>query len=163
MAAGDYTIKAEQGASFLLFLEYQDDVGVGIPLKYYKSAMQVRRSVEDPDLLLTVTGSTVNLPGGTAWTGALTGPSTPYTEFGLTGGISGSGNIRLDVSAAGATGSTGGILVTIDGDTMAKLPSGKHFYDLEIFGDDSASQSREGITVIKIIKGRFEVEPEVTR
>ena len=154
MAAGEYTIKAEQGASFLLFLEYQDDDGVGISLRDYKSAMQVRRSIEDPDLLLTVTGSTVNLPGGTAWTGSLTGPSTSYIEFGSTGGVSGAGDIRMDVSSAGATGSTGGILVTIDGDTMATIPSGRHFYDLEIFG---------GVTVTKILRGRFEVDPEVTR
>jgi len=154
MAAGDYTIKAEQGASFLLYLQYQDDNGDGISLVDYQSAMQVRRSVEDDQLLLTVTGSTVNMPGGTAWTGSLTGPSTAYTEFAATGGVAGSGDIKLDVSSSGGTGTTGGILVTIDGDTMKSVPSGSHFYDLEIYS---------GVTVTKILRGRFDVEPEVTR
>ena len=153
MAAGEYTIRAEQGASFLLFLEYQDDSGGGISLKTYKSAMQVRRSIDDPDMVLHVTGSTVDQTSGNVHTGSLTGGGLTG-EFGKTGGVSGTGQIKLDVSAAGATGTTGGILVTIDGDTMANTPSGDHFYDLEI---------SSGVTINKILRGRFEITPEVTR
>ena len=153
MAAGEYTIRAEQGASFLLFLEYQSDGGTGIALDAYKAAMQVRRSVDDPDMVFHVTGSTVDQSSGNVYTGSLTGGGLTG-EFSAGSGVAGTGQIKLNVSAAGATGTTGGILVTIDGDTMAKAPYGDHFYDLEI---------SSGVTVNKILRGRFEVTPEVTR
>ncbi len=151
--AGIYDITTEQGASFTFHITYQDSDGAGLTLDKYKGAMQVRRSTEDPDLILWVTGSTASLTAGTPHSGSVTGGGSTG-EFGYTQGVSGTGNINMDVSLSGATGTTGGILVTIDSGTMANVPSGKHFYDLEIFS---------GNTVTKLVKGRFEVEPEVTR
>ncbi len=151
--AGVYDITTEQGASFTLHLTYQDSDSNGFTLDDYKATMQVRRSPEDPDLLLWITGSTASLTAGTPHTGSLTGGGSTG-EFGSTQGVSGTGNINLDVSSGGATGTTGGILVTIDSNTMANVPSGRHFYDLEIYA---------GTSVTKLVKGRFEVEAEVTR
>ena len=74
--------------------------------------------------------------------------------FGPTGGTSSGGYIKMSVGPSGSTGYTGGILISFDADTMAAVPSGKHFYDFEIYN---------GATVYKLIKGRFEVEAEVTR
>ena len=153
MAAGEYDIITEQGASFLLYLKYQDSSETGITLDAYTSSMQVRRSIEDNDLVLHVTGSTMNMATGVVHNGSVTGGGGTG-EFVAGSGVAGSGQIKLGSSAGGATGTTGGILVTIDADTMASVPRGKHFYDLEI---------RSGNTVNKIVRGRFEVIPEVTR
>jgi hypothetical protein len=153
MAAGEYDIITEQGASFLLYLNYQQSDETGITLDAYTSSMQVRRSIEDTDLLLHITGSTMGITSGTVHSGSVTGGGATG-EFVVGSGVAGSGQIKLDSSAGGATGTTGGILVTIDADTMANVPRGKHFYDLEI---------RSGNTVNKIVRGRFEVIPEVTR
>ena len=152
--AGIYDITTDQGASFLLHIAYQNSDSVGLPLTDYTSKMQVRRSSDDPNLLLSVTGTTADyitgLPGGSY---GVTGGGTTG-EFTGTGGVAGTGYINLDVDTSGATGSTGGILVTIDATTMANVPSGRHVYDLEI---------PAGITVNKLLRGRFEVEAEITR
>lgn len=153
MAAGEYDIKAEQGASFTLYLTYQDSDETGITLDAYTSSMQVRRSVEDDDLLLHVTGSTMGMTSGNVHSGGVTGGGSTG-EFSAGSGVAGSGEIKLNSSVGGGTGTDGGILVTIDADTMANVPRGKHFYDLEI---------RSGNTVNKIVRGRFEIIPEVTR
>lgn len=153
MAAGEYDITTEQGASFLLYLQYQNSSEAGISLDAYTSSMQVRRSIEDTDLLLHITGSTMDLSTGLVHTGSVTGGGSTG-EYVSGSGVGGSGQIKLDASSSGATGTTGGILVTIDADTMANVPRGKHFYDLEI---------QSGNTVNKIVRGRFEVIPEVTR
>ena len=71
------------------------------------------------------------------------------------GGGAGSGYMKMDVTAKGATnGGTGGILISIDANIMEDVPAGKHWYDLEIYS---------GVTVHKLIKGRFEVDREITR
>jgi hypothetical protein len=153
MAAGEYDIITEQGASFLLYLKYQNNNEIGITLDAYTSSMQVRRSIEDTDLVLHVTGTTMSMTTGTVHNGSVTGGGGTG-EFVAGSGVAGTGQIKLGSSAAGATGTTGGILVTIDADTMANVPRGKHFYDLEI---------QSGNSVNKIVRGRFEVIPEVTR
>lgn len=116
--------------------------------------MQVRRSPTDPDLLLWITGSTVDPSNGNAYSTAVTGGGSTGEFTGTTGGVTGSGYIKIGVSSAGATGFTGGILINVEADTMANVPSGKHFYDLEIVS---------GSVVHKLIKGRFEVQQEITR
>jgi hypothetical protein len=153
MAAGEYDIITEQGASFLLYLKYQQSDETGITLDAYTSSMQVRRSIEDTDLVLHITGTTMSMTTGTVHNGSVTGGGGTG-EFVAGSGVAGTGQIKLDSSVGGATGTTGGILVEIDADTMANVPRGKHFYDLEI---------RSGNTVNKIVRGRFEVIPEVTR
>jgi hypothetical protein len=151
--AGNYDIIGDQGSSLSLHLAWQDDDGDGLTLDSYASRMQVRRSPSDDGLLIWATGSTVDLSTGSAHSTAVTSGAA-YAEFSATGGTASGGSIKMDVGPTGATGYTGGILISFDADTMANVPSGKHFYDFEIYN---------GTTVYKLIKGRFEVEAEVTR
>jgi len=151
--SGTYDIFTDQGATFTLHLDYQDNNGIGLTLDEYSARMQVRRSAEDPDMLLWITGSTADYSTGLPTNGGVTGGGTTG-EFTGTGGVAGTGYINMDVSVSGATGHTGGILITVDADTMSNVPSGRHMYDLEIYSGES---------VTKLIKGRFEVEAEVTR
>jgi hypothetical protein len=152
--AGDYDIVTDQGSSFTLHLAYQDDDGNPQSLSAYTSRMQVRRSPTDQDLLLWITGSTVDPASGDAYSTAITGGGSTGEFSGPTGGVTGSGYLKIEVSSSGATGFTGGLLINVGADTMAEVPHGKHWYDLEIVS---------GTTVHKLIKGRFEVEPEITR
>ena len=156
--AGNYDIKAEQGSDFNLYLQYQENSGTGVTLGLYKANMMVRRSVTDSNTLLWLSGSTVSNAETSAGIHARAvtgGGSTGHFDASLaTGGVLGTGGIRLDVSSAGATGTTGGVLVTIGTETMKDVPKGRHYYDLEIVS---------GLSAEKILKGRFEVEGEVTR
>jgi hypothetical protein len=151
--AGNHDIITEQGGDFLLHLTYQNADGDGLTLDAYDAAMQVRRSATDDDLLLWITGTTAGVTTGVPPRGGVTGGGSTG-EFGSTGGVSGTGKISMNVDSSGATGTTGGILVEVDADTMANVPSGRHVYDLEIF---------TGTSTIKLLKGRFEVEAEITR
>lgn len=151
--AGNYDIIGDQGSSLSLHLAWQDDNGDGLTLDSYASRMQVRRSPSDDGLLIWATGSTVDPSDGSVHSTAVTSGAA-YAEFSVTGGVSSGGSIKMSVGPTGATGYTGGILISFDADTMANVPSGKHFYDFEIYS---------GTTVYKLIKGRFEVEAEVTR
>ena len=83
--------------------------------------------------------------------GGVTGEYTPGNTF---AGVAGSGGITLNSSSAGATGTTGGILIQMDAATTKNLPRGRFFYDLEI--------NQQG-TVTKVISGRFEVLGEISR
>ena len=152
--AGDYDILTDQGSSFSLHLSYQEDSGVAKSLDIFSGRMQVRRSPSDPDMILSITGSTCDHTTGNAHASAITGGGVTG-EFTGTGGVAGSGYMKMDVTAQGATnGGTGGILISIDANTMEDVPAGKHWYDLEIYS---------GVTVHKLIKGRFEVDREITR
>jgi len=152
MPAGVYNISAEQGVTFKLHLLYKDCNDAKIPLDTFTARMQVRRSKEDPNLLLFVTGTTMT-GAGVVHSGSLTGGGSTG-EFDLGGGVTGSGNIKLNSSNTGKTGSTGGILISMDADTMSNCPSGNHFYDIEI---------ATPTTVTRLLQGRFSVEREVTR
>jgi len=151
--AGIHDIITEQGSDFTLHITYQDSDGTGLTLDSYNAAMQVRRSHEDEQMVLHITGTTAGMTSGLPHIGSVTGGGNTG-EFGSTGGVAGSGYINLGVSVSGATGTTGGILVTVDADTMANVPHGRHVYDLEI---------SSGNATTKLLKGRFEVEAEVTR
>jgi hypothetical protein len=151
--AGTHDIFVEQGGSFTLHMNYQNNDGTGLTLDAYTAQMQVRRSAEDPQMLLWVSGTTASYTTGNPHSGSVTGGGDTG-EFSTGSGVSGTGNITLDVTVSGATGSTGGILVTIDADTMANVPAGRHVYDIELY---------KGNTTNKLLKGRFEVEAEVTR
>lgn len=151
--AGTHDIFVEQGSTFTLHMNYQNNDGTGLTLDAYTAQMQVRRSAEDPQMLLWVSGTTASYVTGNPHSGSVTGGGNTG-EFSTGSGVSGTGNITLDVNVSGATGSTGGILVTIDADTMANVPAGRHVYDIELY---------KGNTTNKLLKGRFEVEAEVTR
>ena len=147
MPAGEYDIAADQGSTFRFHVTYMDSAENAVDLNDYNATMQVRRSFTSDTILLTITGGTVDR-------GVIGGGSTGY--FTGTGGVSGTGGIILNGSISGVTGTTGGIYISVDHVTMKNLPRGRHFYDLELtnLGDDS---------VTRILKGRFEVDPEVTR
>ena len=150
MAAGQFNILADQGANYVLFFTYEENDGTVIDLKDYTGRMQVRRSPQDSDMVLFVTtGGTGDVPAGGGVTGGgITG------EFTSGAGISGSGGITLNASATGGLGHTGGILIGVDASSMSNVPSGNHFYDIELVTGD---------TVVRVIEGRFSVDREITR
>ncbi len=49
---------------------------------------------------------------------------------------------------------SGGVLIEIDSTSTNNVPSGRHFYDLEL---------NSGTSVVRFIQGRFEVNGSVTR
>jgi hypothetical protein len=144
MKAGNYDITLDQGSTFIFHLTYQNSSGVAIDISSYTAAMQVRRSVIDNDLILDISS------GGGVTGGGITG------EFSVGGGSasSSSSGITLNGSTVGAAGTTGGLYISIDADTMKNVPAGNHRYDLEL--------NNSG-TINKILSGRFEVSGEITR
>lgn len=149
MPSGNFDIIADQGSLFSFFLEYQDSGGNAVNLNGYTAEMQIRRSMIAPEILLQV-----GVSGCTA--GGVTGYFTAST-----GGSAGFGGITLNGSSADGTrttatvaGHTGGIFINVDHASMSAIPSGNHFYDIELFGSTGPE---------RLISGRFEVLPEVTR
>ena len=150
MPAAKYDFNVDRGSSFKAFLEYQTAGTTGIDLDGYEANMQVRRYIEDADLLLSFYGTTADrgLTGG--------GSTGEYTLGNTFEGTGGTGGIYLNATSAGATGGpTGGIHIFADATTMQNLPKGQHFYDLEL--TDSSG------VVTRILEGRFRVSPDVTR
>ena len=144
MPAGRYDITAEQGATFKLFLEYQDSTGTAESLSGFTSRMDVKKYIGDTEFLLQVTGTT----GG----GGVTGGGS--TGFYLSGaGVTVAGGMTLDGSATGAAGFTGGIYTEISAAGMSNVPKGRHFYDIELV---------EATTVSRILEGKFDVRGEVS-
>ena len=143
MKSGNYDISVDQGSTFIFHLTYQDSAGTAIDLTSYSAHMQVRRSTIDTGLILDISSAGGVTGGGS--TGEYTsGGSASHDYSGVT----------LNGTTAGATGTTGGIYIQVDADTMKNVPIGKHVYDLEL---------TTGTDVNKVLKGRFEVEGEVTR
>lgn len=141
MPASKYDIKAEQGTTFKLHLQYSTD-GVGINLSGFTSRMQVRRSYKNPKILLQLDTNGVTGGGSTG-------------EFLLGGGVSGTGGIVLNASTIGVTGTTGGIYISINHTTMSNVPEGRHLYDLELLNSSGEVQ--------RLIEGVFDVPAEITR
>ena len=153
MPAGVYNINAEQGVTFKLHLLYKDSTNAVIDLANHTARMQVRRSPEDSDLILFVTGSTLDYDTGLVHSGSLTGGGSTG-EFTSGAGVGGTGYIALNASSLGSTGTTGGILVSMDAASMSYCPKGNHFYDIELIS---------GETVTRLLEGRFSVAREITR
>jgi hypothetical protein len=145
MPAGQYHIFADQGSTFKLFVEYQTSGNTAIDLKNYSANLQVRRNSLNENVLLHFSGTTL--------AGAVTGGGSTGSYTG-TGGIAGSGGITLNSGPTGATGYTGGIFILADATTMKNIPSGRHFYNLELTNNSEVS---------RILEGRFEVDSEVVR
>jgi len=144
MKAGNYDITLDQGSTFTFHLTYQNSGGTAIDLSSHSAAMQVRRSSVDPDLLLNISSAGGVTGGGTTGEFSAGGGSAALSSSGIT----------LNGSTVGAAGTTGGLYIEIDADTMKNVPAGNHRYDLEIVS---------GGVVNKILTGRFEVEAEITR
>ena len=126
MSAGNYDIKTEQGSTFDLTISYKDSSDSAIDVSSNTARMQVRRSQHSTAKLLDIS------------VGNVTGPS-----------VAGTGGITMN-----ASGVTGNINISVDATTMAAVPAGKFFYDLELV---------DGTTVSKLIKGTFTNSGEITK
>tara|TARA_R110000851_G_scaffold18238_3_gene57451 strand:- start:399 stop:788 length:390 start_codon:yes stop_codon:yes gene_type:complete len=73
---------------------------------------------------------------------------------GVTYGITaGTGGFLMNRSSTGGS-QTGGVYFSLDAVTSSFVPYGPNFYDIELV---------KGVTVDKILKGRFDCNREVTR
>ena len=87
MPSSNYDISVDQGSTLRLFVEYQTIGSTGIDLNSYSASMQVRRTYNDTDILLFMTGTTL--------AGAVTGGGSTG-EFVLGSGVSGTGGVLLN-------------------------------------------------------------------
>ena len=149
MKSGNYDISVDQGSTFVFHLTYQDSAGTAIDLSSYSAHMQVRRSAIDTGLILDIS-SVGGVTGGGSTGEYTSGGSAAHNYSGITlnGNTLGQGPWRAFASG------TGGIYIKVDADTMKNVPIGKHLYDLEL---------TTGTDVNRVLRGRFEVEGEVTR
>ncbi len=127
MSAGNYNINAEQGSTFFFFFSYKDKDDFSIYVSSKTARIPARRSECSTSKVLDISGTNV------------TGPS----DFVGTGGFT-----------MNASDVTGDINIAVDATTMALIPSGKFFYDIELV---------DGATITKLIKGRFINDGEITR
>ena len=139
--AADYTITHDKGTTFKLHAIYKSSTGGAIDLAGQSARMQVRRSPDDTQLVLNITGSGVTNGGSTG-------------EFSVGAGVGGTGGITLNGSNSGAAGTTGGIYIEFDAVSSSNVPTGRLFYDLELVN---------GEEVTRIIEGRFEARANITR
>ena len=139
--AADYTITHDKGTTFKFHALYKSATGGAINLAGQSARMQVRRSPDDTQLALFITGSGVTGGGSTG-------------EFAVGAGVGGTGGITLNGSNSGAAGTTGGIYVEFDAETSANLPTGRMFYDFELV---------DGEEITRILQGRFEATANITR
>ena len=154
MPAGNYDINAEQGTTFTLYMNYQDNSGSSINLGAYTNGrMQVRRSATTDKIILSLDKNGVTGGGSTGEFGVIFGGTGATFE-----GTKGTGGIELNTGTAGGfsgdTPVTGGIYIEIDADTMSNVPSGRFLYDIELV---------RGATVDRVLQGTFNVNSEVTR
>jgi len=150
MAAGEFNILADQGSNYVLYFVYEENDGTAIDLSTYTGRMQVRRSPFSSDILVFASGNTAS--GGITGGGS-TGYYNPSTET----GVAGTGTLLINASSGGLTGpsgTTGGVYISFDATTMTNIPHGRHVYDVELVA---------GSSVTSVLRGRFEVRPEVTR
>ena len=139
--AAEYTITHDKGTTFKFHALYKSATGGAINLAGQSARMQVRRSPDDTQLALFITGSGVTGGGSTG-------------EFAVGAGVGGTGGITLNGSNSGAAGTTGGIYVEFDAETSANLPTGRMFYDFELV---------DGEEITRILQGRFEATANITR
>jgi len=133
--SANYDIPAEQGSDLSIHLKYLDENELAVDLSEYTAKLEVRRSYGFTFSLATITSS----------------------PFGATvGNTGGYGGITMNCSISGNTGSTGGMLLYVNGIGMANLPVGKFVYDLQFIRNTGGS-------VIRIIEGRFDTSPRVTK
>ena len=78
----------------------------------------------------------------------------PFKIFFSSGASFGvSGGMTLDATSVGAGGFTGGIYTEISAAGMSNVPTGRHFYDIELVN---------GSEVTRILEGKFDVRGEVS-
>jgi len=143
-----YNIAANKDTDCTLYLRYLDENDTVVDLigGGYTAEMQVRRFADSDTKLLQF----ISTNAGTAIFGS----------GGVTAGVSGgSGGIRLNSTFTGGintgmSGSTGGVFIFADASTMSNVPTGRHFYEVDII---------QGSSVLRLIEGRFEVVGNVNR
>ena len=154
MPSAYHEIIIEQGETLSLYLTFKDASGTVKDLSGSTADMMCRRSATADAILFHAQGS-INADDSVTFSGLTGGGTTgEYTPGNTFAGTAGLGGITLNSSSAGATGTTGGILINMDAATTKNIPRGRFFYDLEI----NASG-----TVTKVISGRFEVLGEISR
>ena len=139
--AAEYTITHDKGTTFKFHALYKSATGGAIDLDGQTARMQVRRSPDDTQLVLNITGSGVTGGGSTG-------------EFTVGSGITGAGGITLNGSNTGGAGVTGGIFIRFDATTSSTIPTGRLFYDFELVNGDE---------VTRLLQGRFEATSNITR
>tara|TARA_R110000851_G_scaffold270031_1_gene422697 strand:+ start:1693 stop:2244 length:552 start_codon:yes stop_codon:yes gene_type:complete len=177
----NYDINLYQGQSYFLDLDYTDDNDEVVDLNgaTFEARMQVRRSPLVEEKLLGLNsefypngvvgggitgyylggyyGSTlkrdlgVSPPDERPDVGVIGTRPDENNQVATTPGVIGTGGITLNYN-----GVTGAFRIEIDAQTTSNIPSGRHFYDLDI-------RNTETGFVDKIITGTFEVLSEVTR
>lgn len=156
MVQKNYDIEIDQGEKFGLYFQFTDDNNNLIDLNNYKKGeMQVRRFAGADDMLVYLLGTG---PTG-AGASIVGGGSTGFFQSTATGGVTAgrTGGIFFNASSTGSThyNSTGGVFISMDALTTSEIPFGRHFYDLEFINPSNET--------IKVLKGRFVVNREVTK
>tara|TARA_R110002012_G_scaffold233510_3_gene406701 strand:- start:1142 stop:1606 length:465 start_codon:yes stop_codon:yes gene_type:complete len=154
MAQKNYDIEIDQGEKFGLYFQFTDDNNNLIDLNDYKKAeMQIRRFAGANEMLVHVSGTGPTGAGASVIGGGTVG----FFQSVSTGGTSGTGGIFFNASSTGSVvyNATGGVFVSMDALTTSRIPFGRHFYDLEFLNSSDET--------IKVLKGRFVVNREVTK
>lgn len=88
MAAADYDILIEQGATFVLPITWKDPNGDPIDITNYSARMQIRRTVKASEVLLSLTSDDGDIElGGVAGTIVVTIPATVTDTLLVTRGV----------------------------------------------------------------------------
>jgi len=127
-----------KGNNFNFHVTYYDENDSAISATFDKVTFSVFRALpmdEHTLIIAGVTGVTYYVPTGT---GGLTHDSSKSFVY-----------RNKDENLASLTG---GIYVSIDSDIMGSIPSGRHFYSLEIFNGNTFSDT--------LLRGRFELSNE---
>ena len=139
----DYQIIHYQGDTFVLQFDYLNDDNTAINLSGCTGNMHIKRSSQSTKLVCELTH---NYPTGVFGISGSSGGDFIYGSgnTGTTGGIS-----------FNYGGITGAVYISSDANTVSNIPSGRHFYDLEVVFPSNETKT--------ILNGTFELAREVTR
>lgn len=129
-------IEVSQGETTALFFKEIDSYGNGLDLTGDKAIFAIKRYPTSNKLMLLVTDTSV-VHGGS------------FGEF-TTIGYIGSGNTVVNQDTLGNS-LTGGISIFVDKNSMSRVPSGRHFYELSLLN---------GGIVDRIFEGRVDVRAQ---
>ena len=129
-------IEVSQGETTALFFKEIDSYGNGLDLTGDKAIFAIKRYPTSNKLMLLVTDTAV-INGG------------EMGEF-TTAGYAGIGITQVNEDTSGNS-LTGGISVFVDKDSMSRIPSGRHFYELSLL---------TGNLVDRVFEGRVDVRAQ---
>jgi len=136
MTISQKDIEVSQGETTALFFKQIDSYGNGIDLTGNKAIFAIKRYPTSNKLMLLVTDVSV-IHGGY------------IGEFGNVGyGGNGGSVVNEDLDGNSLTG---GIVFSIDKDSMTRVPSGRHFYEVSLLN---------GGNVDRVFEGRVDVRPQ---